>query len=146
MDEASEPWDESPRTKDREDVQMSRDAVTTVVRRAIADTAFRRQIATDPSGALGAFDLSAEEIAALRGNDPAKLGSFGVDRRMSKLFLLDPGDASTVLVTTAAEPRDVEPWFAGASTDALTATPVEPHDVEPTDLTGGIGGNSHLEY
>lgn len=71
----------------RED-KMSKEAITKVVQRAISDAGFRRQLSTDPSGALRGFDLSADEAAALRAGDAGRLSALGVDQRMSKAFAL----------------------------------------------------------
>jgi hypothetical protein len=71
----------------RED-KMSKEAITKVVQRAISDAGFRRQLSTDPTGALRGFDLSADEAAALRTGDAGRLSALGVDQRMSKAFAL----------------------------------------------------------
>jgi hypothetical protein len=71
----------------RED-KMSKEAITKVVQRAISDAGFRRQLSTDPTGALRGFDLSADEAAALRAGDAGRLSALGVDQRMSKAFAL----------------------------------------------------------
>lgn len=67
---------------------MSKEAITKVVQRAISDAGFRRQLSTDPTGALRGFDLSADEAAALRTGDAGRLSAMGVDQRMSKAFAL----------------------------------------------------------
>ena len=67
---------------------MSKEAITKVVQRAISDAGFRRQLSTDPTGALRGFDLSADEAAALRAGDAGRLSALGVDQRMSKAFAL----------------------------------------------------------
>jgi len=67
---------------------MSKGTLGQVVKRAISDAAFRRQLQSDPEGALKGFDLSSDERAALRSGDAAKLSGFGVDQRMSKAFAL----------------------------------------------------------
>jgi trimeric autotransporter adhesin len=67
---------------------MSKEAITKVVQRAISDAGFRRQLSTDPTGALRGFDLSADETAALRSGDVGRLSALGVDQRMSKAFAL----------------------------------------------------------
>jgi hypothetical protein len=67
---------------------MSKEAITKVVQRAISDAGFRRQLSTDPTGALRGFDLSADEAAALRTGDAGRLSALGVDQRMSKAFAL----------------------------------------------------------
>ena len=60
----------------------------TVIQRAISDGAFRRQLQSDPAAALRGFNLSPDEIAAVRSGDSCKLMSLGVDQRMSKAFTL----------------------------------------------------------
>lgn len=70
---------------------MSKGTLGQVVKRAISDAAFRRQLQTDPDGALKGFDLTGEERAALRSGDASKLSGFGIDQRMSKAFALGEG-------------------------------------------------------
>jgi hypothetical protein len=91
---------------------MSREALTTVVQRSISDPAFRRQLATDPTIALGAYDLTADEFSALRSRDSGRLTALGVDLRMSKVFTLDPGVLGSGSITSV-EPRDVAPVWIG---------------------------------
>ena len=57
-----------------------------VIQRAISDGAFRRQLQSDPAAALRGFNLTPDEIAAIRSGDSSKLISLGVDQRMSKAF------------------------------------------------------------
>src|ERR1700738_3845503 len=57
-----------------------------VIQRAISDGAFRRQLQSDPATALRGFNLTPDEIAAIRSGDSGKLMSLGVDQRMSKAF------------------------------------------------------------
>jgi hypothetical protein len=57
-----------------------------VIQRAISDGAFRRQLQSDPATALRGFNLSPDEVAAIRSGDSGKLMSLGVDQRMSKAF------------------------------------------------------------
>ena len=91
---------------------MSREALTTVVQRSISDPAFRRQLATEPTIALGAYDLTADEFSALRSRDAGRLTALGVDLRMSKVFTLDPGVLGSGSITSV-EPRDVAPVWIG---------------------------------
>jgi hypothetical protein len=67
---------------------MSKEAVANVVQQAISDAGFRRQLSTDPTGALRGFDLTAAETEAIRSGDSGRLSILGVDQRMSKLFAL----------------------------------------------------------
>jgi hypothetical protein len=73
---------------------VSKEAVAKVIQRAISDGGFRRQLSSDPAGALKGFDLSAAETAAIRSGDPGRLSAFGVDLRMSKAFTLSADSAS----------------------------------------------------
>ena len=62
-----------------------------VIQRAISDGAFRRQLQSDPAAALRGFNLTPDEIAAIRSGDSGKLMSLGVDQRMSKLYTAGTG-------------------------------------------------------
>jgi len=100
---------------------MSKEAITKVVQRAISDAGFRRQLSTDPSGALRGFDLSADEAAALRTGDAGRLSALGVDQRMSKAYAL--GGAS--LTATRSGATDLSAGGGNALSNA--------------DATGGSG-------
>jgi hypothetical protein len=65
-----------------------------VIQRAISDGAFRRQLQSDPAAALRGFNLSPDEIAAVRSGDSSRLLSLGVDSRMSKAFALGAAGGS----------------------------------------------------
>ncbi|HEY3218729.1 MAG TPA: Os1348 family NHLP clan protein [Candidatus Limnocylindria bacterium] len=97
---------------------MSKEALTKVVQRAISDQAFRRQLARDASGALRGYDLTADEINAMRSRDVAKLTGFGVDLRMSKVFVFDQGAAGSASLTGGSEPRDTAPVWIGDGGDS----------------------------
>lgn len=77
---------------------MSKEALAKVVQRAISDAAFRRQLSTDPSGALRGFDITSDEAAAIRSADAGKLSALGIDQRMSKAFTLGGGSGSPSMV------------------------------------------------
>ncbi len=64
---------------------MSLDALASIVERAGGDAAFRAQLASDPPTAMAAYDLTADERAALLSGDASQLRSLGVDVRVSKL-------------------------------------------------------------
>jgi len=70
---------------------MSKEALAKVVQRAISDASFRRQLSSDTAGALRGFDLTADEVSALRAGDAGRLSTLGVDQRMSKSFALGGG-------------------------------------------------------
>ncbi len=76
-----------------------------VIQRAISDGAFRRQLQSDPAAALRGFNLSPDEIAAVRSGDSSKLMSLGVDQRMSKAFTL--GAAGGSQATRSAMSGDI---------------------------------------
>jgi hypothetical protein len=78
---------------------VSKEALAKVVQRAISDGAFRRQLSTDPTGALRGFDLNTNEIAALRSGDSGRLSSLGVDLRMSKAFAMSTNDGTNSIVS-----------------------------------------------
>jgi hypothetical protein len=74
---------------------MSKEALAQVVQRSISDAAFRNQLATDPTGALRRYDLTADETAAIRHGDATRLTALGIEQRMSKAFLLASGDGGS---------------------------------------------------
>ncbi len=90
---------------------MSKEALAKVVQRAISDGAFRRQLSTDPTGALRGYDLSGDEKAAIRSGDAGRLSTLGVDQRMSKAFSL-AGDAVSA---TRLSPSDISAAATGVS-------------------------------
>ncbi|MGH2452361.1 MAG: Os1348 family NHLP clan protein [bacterium] len=63
---------------------MSREGVVSFVTRAMEDEAFRAQLKANPDATLAQFDLTAEEIAAIKSADPTKLEHLGVDERVTK--------------------------------------------------------------
>ena len=123
---------------------MSKEALTKVVQRSISDAAFRRQLATEPS-VLRGYDLTADEIGAVRSRDVAKLTAFGIDQRMSKMFF-DPGmGGSSTTLTGGEEPRDVGPvWIGDGSTsrEGALASGNEPRNTEPTWIGEYTGASS----
>jgi hypothetical protein len=138
-----------------------------VIQRAISDGAFRRQLQSDPATALRGFNLTPDEIAAIRSGDSGKLMSLGVDQRMSKAFTvganflggamrsttsdLTPGGAANTLVgdqTSGAREGIVGDPTSNAedahSTGTLSGTRAI-HDDAPADLrsaasTGDLSG------
>ncbi len=69
---------------------MSKEAVQKVIGRAIADQTFRNLLLNNPDQALAGFDLTAEEISALKGIDRESLsaGTAELEARISKSMLL----------------------------------------------------------
>lgn len=64
---------------------MSKAGVESVVNKAMTDESFRKQLKENPDTALRGFDLTPEEIAALKTGDGSKLHDLGVDERISKM-------------------------------------------------------------
>ena len=81
---------------------MTKATVNEVIKRAVSDAAFRRQLQRDPSGTLAGFELTADERAAITGGDPGKLMSLGIDQRMSKAFVIG-GLAGTANASVVSE-------------------------------------------
>ena len=120
---------------------MSKDALAKVVQRAISDAAFRRQLNSDPTGALRGFDLSTDELSALRTGDAGRLSTLGIDQRMSKAYSL--GGA---LASTRMSQSDLTPGGGPAMVDDLsgaggrTAIPGDPAQVASADDGGATSG------
>jgi hypothetical protein len=72
-----------------------------VIQRAISDGAFRRQLQSDPAAALRGFNLTPDEVAAIRSGDSGKLMGLGVDQRMSKAFTVGGGFLGATRATTS---------------------------------------------
>ena len=122
---------------------MSKEALAKVVQRAISDAAFRRQLNSDPAGALRGFDLSADEASALRTGDAGRLSSLGVDQRTSKLFAIGG------LASTRTSASDLTPGGGPSAVDDLsgafgrTVTPADPtRPGGSADIDGGTSGTS----
>ncbi len=121
---------------------MSKEALAKVVQRAISDAAFRRQLNSDPAGALRGFDLSADEASAIRAGDAGRLSTLGVDQRMSKSFALGGALASTRMASS-----DLTPGGGPALVDDLsgaggrTAIPGDPI-LTSADAGGTTSGTS----
>ncbi len=63
---------------------MSMQAVTEILERALSDAAFREQLKINFDAAVKGYDLTADEIAALKKGDESTLRAMGVDERLSK--------------------------------------------------------------
>jgi len=123
---------------------MSREALTKVVQRSINDAAFRSQLAMDASSALRGYDLTVDEINAMRSRDAAKLTAFGVDVRMSKVFTLDPGMGGSASVASA-EPRDIAPvWIGELSNVAPTTIAPNGYATDEGQLTNNVADGAAL--
>src|SRR5438270_6721659 len=115
-----------------------------VIQRAISDGAFRRQLQSDPAAALRGFNLTPDEVAAIRSGDSGKLMSLGVDQRMSKAFTVGNLSGSRAvgsdLGTGATSNALVGDQTAGAREgiigDPTLAGTRAIHDDAPADLRG----------
>lgn len=87
---------------------MSRAGVAEFLTRVLDDEAFRNQLRTSPDATLAQFDLTPDEMAAIKSADPAKIQELGVDERVSKAasaeryVLTDATAMSQSLITQAA--------------------------------------------
>src|SRR5207253_2505047 len=123
---------------------MSKEALAKVVQRAISDAAFRRQLNSDPAGALRGFDLSADETSALRTGDAGRLSSLGVDQRMSKSYAIG-GMASTRMSSsdlTPGGPALVDDLSGAAGRTVIPADPTRPGGDGAAQLDGATGAAS----
>jgi hypothetical protein len=120
---------------------MSKEALAKVVQRAISDASFRRQLNSDTTGALRGFDLTPDEVSALRGGDAGRLSTLGVDQRMSKSFVLGGMAAATRMAQsdlTASAPTAIDD---GASGVGRTIIPHDPEAAVTKDIDGGPASN-----
>jgi hypothetical protein len=114
---------------------MSKEALAKVVQRAISDASFRRRLSSDTAGALRGFDLTPDEVSALRAGDAGRLSTLGVDQRMSKSFALGGMAAATRMAQsdlTAGSPTAIDDGSVGAR----TAIPHDPESAATADLDG----------
>jgi hypothetical protein len=122
---------------------MSKDALAKVVQRAISDAAFRRQLNSDPTGALRGFDLSTDELSALRTGDAGRLSALGVDQRMSKAFGLGGALASTRTsqsdLTPGGGPSMVDDASGASAKTVIPSDPTRPGG--SADIDGGAAGS-----
>ena len=124
---------------------MSKDALAKVVQRAISDAAFRRQLNSDPAGALRGFDLSTDELSALRTGDAGRLSTLGIDQRMSKAFAIGGALASTRMsqsdLTPGGGPAMVDDMSGAGGRTVIPADPTRPGG--SADLDGGSASGTN---
>ena len=74
---------------------MSREAVEAIIGKAVLDSDFREELFANPEEVLAGYDLSEEEVAALKAIDAETMESFAgtLDERISKLVagFIEPG-------------------------------------------------------
>ncbi|HLW47278.1 MAG TPA: Os1348 family NHLP clan protein [bacterium] len=73
---------------------MSKAGVEALAQKAMSDESFRRQLKTNPDTAFAGYDLTAEEKAAIKSGNAAKLRELGVDERITKSALIFGGEVS----------------------------------------------------
>ncbi len=115
---------------------MSKEALAKVVQRAISDASFRRQLSSDTAGALRGFDLSPDEVSALRAGDAGRLSTLGVDQRMSKSFALGGMAAATRMAQSDLTAGAPTAFDDGASGAGRTIIPHDPEATTTADLDG----------
>ena len=64
---------------------MSKEGVVAFIERAISDEAFQAQLKSEPDKILGQFDLTQEEISAIKSGSEEELKALGLDARLSKM-------------------------------------------------------------
>src|SRR3984893_15459261 len=69
---------------------MSKAGLDSLVQKAMADESFRKKIKENPDAALAGYDLTAEEKAAIKSGNAAKLRELGGDERITKPVLAPP--------------------------------------------------------
>ena len=122
---------------------MSKEALAKVVQRAISDAAFRRQLNSDPAGALRGFDLSSDEMSAIRTGDAGRLTTLGVDQRMSKAYTLGTSFASRNAasdLTPGGGPAMVDDASGASAKTSFPGDPTRPGG--SADVDGGTSGTS----
>jgi hypothetical protein len=69
---------------------MSKEAVQAVISKAVSDDKFREALFADPDRALHGYDLTEDEIAALKKIDAESMQSLtgNLDERISKAFIV----------------------------------------------------------
>jgi hypothetical protein len=68
---------------------MSREALEAIIGKAVLDTEFREALFANPDEVLAGYDLSEEEVAALKAIDAEAMESFAgtLDEAFSKLII-----------------------------------------------------------
>jgi hypothetical protein len=125
---------------------MSKDALAKVVQRAISDAGFRRQLNSDPTGALRGFDLSSDELSALRTGDAGRLSTLGIDQRMSKAFAIGGALASTRMsqsdLTPGGGPSMVDDLSGAGGRTVIPSDPTRPGGSADIDAGTASGANT----
>jgi hypothetical protein len=123
---------------------MSKEALAKVVQRAISDAGFRRQLNSDPTGALRGFDLNADEVSALRAGDAGRLSTLGIDQRMSKAFVIGGAVAATRMAQSDLTAGAPTAFDDGASGVGRTMIPHDPEAATTADIDGAASSRSAI--
>lgn len=85
---------------------MSKEAVEAIVGKAVLDSQFREALFANPEKVLAEYDLSEEEVAALRAIDFETMESFAgtLDERISKMVLFPLIDGATTPEVGLSDP------------------------------------------
>ena len=116
---------------------MSKEALAKVVQRAISDAGFRRQLNSDPAGALRGFDLSADELSALRTGNAGRLSSLGIDQRMSKAFAIGGAVGATRMAQSDLSTGSPNALDDNSGMGSRTVIPNDPDRVITADVDAG---------
>jgi len=121
---------------------MSKEALAKVVQRAISDAGFRRQLSSDPAGALRGFDLTADEMSAVRTGDSGRLSTLGIDQRMSKAFALGASSfAATRVVSSDLSGGNATLVDDASGVGSRTSIPSDPNANLTADDAGGASAS-----
>jgi len=121
---------------------MSKEALAKVVQRAISDAGFRRQLNSDPAGALRGFDLSADELSALRTGNAGRLSSLGIDQRMSKAFAIGGAVGATRMAQSDLSAGTSNVIDDTSGIGGKTVIPNDPDRVITAEVDGGPAGGA----
>lgn len=90
---------------------MSRESVVQLITRALGDEKFVAEIKANPDAVLAQYDLTAEETAAIKNGNAAKLQEMGIDERVSKLStpVVTQSLVPTVMPSSSS-PESLIPW------------------------------------
>jgi hypothetical protein len=121
---------------------MSKEALAKVVQRAISDAGFRRKLNSDPAGALKGFDLSGDEMSALRTGDAGRLSTLGIDQRMSKAFSLGGAVAATRMAQSDLSGSNATIVDDASGQGSRTVIPADPEQRGSIDVDGGTSATS----
>jgi len=106
---------------------MSRESVVQLITRALGDEKFVAEIKANPDAVLAQYDLTAEETAAIKNGNAAKLQEMGIDERVSKLStpaVLSQSLMPTTVAPSSTTPESLIPWVLSLfSTSPTQYTP-----------------------